>query len=156
MANKFFNTVKITPYQKVVKQFWEIKRVYNNIIQSSSLNKNGFEIIMDITPSENSLTYTVKIEYHKNGFPQVILLSPALQQYNGNYPHHLYKRYKNGQARLCVYHPRKDKWNSNMSIATTFIPWVLTWLNTYEYWLITGEWHYDEIINETGKGKEGK
>lgn len=110
---------------------------------------------MDITPSENSLTYTVKIQYHKTGFPQVVLLSPAVQKYNGSYPHHLYKRYENGQAHLCVFHPGKDDWNRDMSIAKTFIPWVSTWLNTYEYWLITGEWHYDEILDGPGKSKEG-
>ena len=31
-----------------------------------------------------------------------------------------------------------------MDIALSFVPWIVTWLNTYEYWLITGEWSYDE------------
>ena len=155
MGNKFFKSSRLSPYQKVVKQYMEIKETYHKIIQSAKINKNGFEIVMGITPSENSRTYTVKILYYKNGLPQVILLSPVLQQYNGKYPHHLYKRYENGHARLCVFHPGKDYWDNDMSIAKTFIPWVSTWLNTYEYWLITGEWHYDETIDDSETSKEG-
>ena len=130
----------------------EIKAVYHNIIQSARYDKKGLEVIMNITPSENSLTYTVRIIYRTRGFPQAILASPKLMQYDGKYPHHIYERYKNGETRLCVYHPGIDKWDSNVSIATSFIPWVSTWLNTYEYWLITGEWHYKEIF--VGDGAE--
>lgn len=54
---------------------------------------------------------------------------------------------------MCAYH-RDKNWNQQMFIAESFIPWVCTWLNTYEYWLITGEWHYDEAF--PGKNKKKK
>ena len=31
-----------------------------------------------------------------------------------------------------------------VEIEDTFVPWISAWLNTYEYWLITGKWHYAE------------
>ena len=81
--------------------------------------------------------------------PRAVLLSPNLEKRDGAYPHHIYGVDKAGHAILCVYCPDKGEWSSDMPIAKSFIPWVSTWLNTYEYWLITGEWHYDEIINHT-------
>ena len=106
---------------------------------------------MSITPSENSDPYRVEISYRCGGFPRAIVLSPEIQKKDGNLPHHIYGTDKNGHIILCVFHPGSKEWNNTMLISKTFIPWVSTWLNTYEYWLITGEWHYDEIIS--GKKK---
>ena len=136
-----------------VSQYLEIKRTYKNI-ENYAIHRNRFEIVMNIMPSDNSSTYKVKLICQQGRSPMVILLSPLLEQKDGRYPHHIYKIYKSGQAKLCVYYPGNNEWDNNMSIATTFIPWISTWLNAYEYWLITGEWHYDEKFIENGK-KEG-
>ena len=45
-----------------------------------------------------------------------------------------------------LYYPKYKEWNKQMYIANSFVPWVCTWLSTYEYWLVTGNWHYDEIL----------
>ncbi len=43
-----------------------------------------------------------------------------------------------------------------MYIADSFVPWVCTWLSTYEYWLVTGKWHYDEMFTGRNQIKEWK
>lgn len=154
MARKFPRRKNCNPMVKLLRHYTEIKRLYGNI-ESSVLSKDSFTVIMNITPSENSQTYKVKISYRYGYKPRAVLLSPDLQQKEGKYPHHIYEMDKNGHARLCVYCPFLDEWNEDMSIATSFIPWVSTWLNTYEYWLITGEWHYDEIVGHGDLSKEG-
>lgn len=154
MARKFPRRKNYNPMVKLLRHYTEIKRLYGNI-ESSVLSKDSFTVIMNITPSENSQTYRVKISYRYGYKPRAVLLSPDLQQKEGKYPHHIYEMDKNGHARLCVYCPFLDEWNEDMSIATSFIPWASTWLNTYEYWLITGEWHYDEIVGHGDLSKEG-
>lgn len=154
MARKFPRRKNYNPMVKLLRHYTEIKRLYGNI-ESSVLSKDSFTVIMNITPSENSQTYKVKISYRYGYKPRAVLLSPDLQQKEGKYPHHIYEMDKNGHARLCVYCPFLDEWDEDMSIATSFIPWVSTWLNTYEYWLITGEWHYDEIVGHGDLSKEG-
>ena len=67
---------------------------------------------------------------------------------NDVYPHHIYGKDERGHYQLCVHYHRDKNWNQQMFIAESFIPWVCTWLNTYEYWLITGEWHYDEVFSK--------
>lgn len=153
MANKYFPSRKMSSVQKVLWQLMSIKNMYSNI-ESSSITKNGFTCIMNITPSENSDTYKVEISYQHGYYPKAKLLSHKLEKRNGNYPHHIFGMDKNGCARLCVFHQDSKEWNSDMLISKSFIPWVSTWLNTYEYWLITGEWHYAEIIN--GKDKKAR
>ena len=154
MARKFPRRKIYNPMVTLMRHYTEIKKLYGNI-ERSALKKDSFSVVMNITPSENSQTYKVEISYRYEYKPKAILLSPELQQKDGKYPHHIYGMDKNGHARLCVYCPSLDEWNEDMSIATTFIPWVSTWLNTYEYWLITGEWHYDEIVGHGDLSEEG-
>lgn len=148
MARKFHKAKRTPPYLRFMNQYSRIKNTYGNI-ESSQIHGHYFEIVMNVTPSENSATYKVKISCRMGYRPKVVLLSPDLEKRDGKYPHHIYGFDKEGHATLCVYCPHKDEWNSNMSIATSFIPWISTWLNTYEYWLITCEWHYDEVVNYT-------
>lgn len=153
MAKRYPKAKTVSPFVQLVTQYARIKSTYTNI-KSAQMNKHSrsFEIVMDITPSENSNTYEVKISYEIGKKPQAILLSPALKEYDGKMPHHIYGFDKNGHAILCVYCPYKGEWTSSMPIAESFIPWVSTWLNTYEYWMITGEWNYNEI--KCGSPKE--
>lgn len=148
MACKFPKAKGVPPYVRFMNQYIGIKKAYGNI-ESSLVHRDYFEVVMNITPSENSATYKVKISYRMGHRPKAVLLSPDLERRDGKYPHHIYGFDKTGHAILCVYCPYMSEWNSDMPLATSFIPWVSTWLNTYEYWLITCEWHYDEVVNHT-------
>lgn len=143
MGSKYFRTRKMSSIKYIVWQLMSIRNTYNNI-ESSTRTKNGFICIMNIRPSENSETYKVEISYRYGFPPEAKLLSPKLEQKDGNDPHHIFDRDKNGCPYLCVFYGKE--WNRNMLISQSFIPWVSTWLNAYEFWLITGEWHYDEIV----------
>ena len=100
---------------------------------------------MKLKPNEHGDIYTVKITYKCGGIPQAILLSPEIQCYDGKLSHHTYGLSpKEEKPILCVCAPGFQEWNPNLWIAESFVPWVCTWLNTYEFWLITGNWYYDE------------
>ena len=124
---------------------------YKNLVDECCVKNGVLVCIMRITPSPNSETYRVKIVYKlslRNGefSPRVWLISPQMQKREGKYPKHIYatRADANGNQCLCLYYPGYNEWNRNMLISNTIVPWIAAWLNTYEYWLITGEWHYDE------------
>lgn len=144
MGSKYFRARKMSPFQEIIWQLSSIRKTYSNI-ESYTRTKNSFTCVLNITPSENSDTYKVEISYKADHFPRAKLLSHKLEERDGEFPHHIYGFDKNGCARLCVFYPGNKEWNSNMLISESFIPWVSTWLNAYEFWLITGEWHYAEI-----------
>lgn len=130
-------------------QLLYLRTIYADCIKSIE-NKNGKLVcIMTLRPSQESCVYKIKIECKQLGRPKVWLLSPPLKRVNGELPHHLYdKENKDKYPRLCMYDSRKghDEFIDNKPWAYTLIPWVLSWLNTYEYWLITGKWHHAEVI----------
>lgn len=139
----------------LVQQELKIRNLYGDLIESIHIVKSELICIMNLQPSEHSDMYKVKIAYKISDVsPKVWLLSPELQKVDGKAPHHVYGKDKNGHHQLCVYHPRRKEWNQQMFIAESFIPWVCTWLNTYEYWVITGEWHYDEAFPREGCTKK--
>ncbi len=155
MGNKYFHSKRMSNIQRVLWQLRSIRNTYSNI-ESSSCGKDSLTCVMKITPSEHSDTYTVEISYKCGKIPQAKLLSHKLEKRNDKYPHHIFGIDKNGHAELCVFHQKTDFWNRDVLISESFIPWVSTWLNTYEYWLITGEWHYSEVfIGKDGKIKGG-
>ena len=145
MGSKYFRTRRMSPIKEIVWQLSSIRNTYSNI-ESSTRTNNSFSCIMNITPSENSDTYKVEISYRCGYYPKAKLLSHKLEKRNGTLPHHTYGCDKEDNAWLCVFHQKSGEWNSKMLISQSFIPWVSTWLNAYEFWLITGEWHYDEIV----------
>lgn len=153
MGSKYFRAPKMSPIQEIIWQLSSIRKTYSNI-ESYTKTNNSFSCIMNITPSENSDTYKVEISYQSGYYPKAKLLSHKLEERNGKLPHHTYGCDKEGCARLCVFHQKSGEWNSKMLISQSFIPWVSTWLNAYEFWLITGEWHYDEIIASKEESKK--
>ena len=155
MANKYFRTQKMTPIKEIFRQLSSIRNTYGNI-ESYKCTKNSFSCIMNIMPSENSDTYKVEISYQCGDYPKAKLLSPKLEKRNGELPHHIFKLDEDEHAHLCVFYHKNGEWTSDMLISHSFIPWVSTWLNTYEFWLITGEWHYDEIIAGKNAAKDDK
>ncbi len=141
MASNYFRTKPLS----LIQQRIAIQQNYSGVIESISTDKNVLHCILNLQPSIESCMYKVKLSYRlADGFPKAWLISPALQKVNGKYPHHIYGFDEMQHPRLCVYYPGYREWRNNMSISETFIPWVITWLSTYEYWQITGVWFYDE------------
>jgi hypothetical protein len=90
----------------------------------------------DITPTEISETYRVRIEYTPGEWPETFVVSPELvTRKKGVKIPHMY-----GQKELCLFLPLAREWRSDMPIATTIVPWASEWLHYYELWHLTGEW----------------
>ena len=152
MGNKRYLKNKAIP---LIQQGIRLRNLYEGLIDSISISKSELVCIMHLQPSEHSDTYTVKIIYKISDFsPKVWLISHSLKTVGGKRPHHIYEVDEEGHCRLCVYDPKLKEWNQQMFIAESFVPWICTWLNTYEYWVITEEWHYDEAIRSKGKSKK--
>lgn len=132
----------------VLEQFLRIKQQYQNLDNEfSRCKRNEMRVRMYITPTADSETYTIDIKYKLNSRPNVFLISPSLKTFNGEKPHHLYGEH-NGNPILCLYYPKYKEWTKFCYISDTIIPWISTWLFAYEYWLITGVWHFSEVHNK--------
>jgi hypothetical protein len=112
----------------------------------------------DIQPCALCETYNVRLEYRVWRPPKVEVLTPTLQQRDGEKIPHMY-----GQKHLCLYLPGGGYWSPDQELARTIIPWAALWLNYYELWHATGKWlgggHEpgdDETITIGGKRNERK
>ena len=137
------NKIRMRPIS-IAFQMADLKAKFGELSSRIYLKKSKLFCYMTLQPSSHSDKYSLKITYSLSESPKVWLLSPEVQQYNGQYPHHLYSKNKKDGFRLCVYAPHLGEWHRNMFLSRTFIPWICTWLNTYEYWLLTGKWEYSE------------
>ena len=139
-------------------QKFYLEQVYGDLIESCTIKKRTLTCYINLKPSDESIVYQIKIQYRlKDYFPQVWLLSPSLEMWNDEYPHHLLESDREGHPQLCVFDPDQNEWNWHMNIATSFVTWIVSWLNAYEYWLITGEWHYAErILHRTEKNNHDR
>ena len=146
MANKRY--LMLRPLT-IANQMLRIQQLYSGIIEAFTVAKSELICVIRLQPSEHSDTYRIKIQYKISDVsPKAWLLSPEMKTYEGKHPHHVYGRDEHGHYQLCVHYYRDKSWNQQMFIAESFILWVCTWLSTYEYWLITGEWYYDEAFSE--------
>lgn len=138
------------------QQLFIIRDKYKNVVKCR-IWRNTLVVVLKIKPTESSSEYIVEIKYKKGYKPTVLLLEPKLQEIDGKKPHHIYGFYGD-KARLCIYDTRDSscEWNSEMVLADTVIPWVSTWLFAYEYWLITGVWHYDEVVGDKKDERKNK
>lgn len=106
------------------------------------LIRNGFEWICELTPTEFSSTYTVKILYQLRGTSvplQVFVISPKpLQLAKGatRLPH----TYDTQKQRLCLYKPGWNEWDKSKLMSSTIVHWISLWLMYYEHWVHTGIW----------------
>lgn len=126
-------------------QLSNIKRTFDESIINRLYIKNSMLVcVIKLKPSIESDSYTIKLICKYGKMPRAWLLSPELKKVNGRYPHHTYGVNKEGKYELCVCAPGFQEWHNNLWISESYIPWICTWLNAYEFWLITGEWHYDE------------
>lgn len=140
MGHSFFNRAPVS----LMVQKGRLIRLYGDLIEKCNISKNELSCIMLLRPTVESDAYRIKIGYKMSErCPKAWILSPPIKKVDGRYPHHIYG-WNNGYPQLCVYYPGFSEWTQQMDIATSFVPWILTWLCTYEFWVITGEWHYDE------------
>lgn len=103
---------------------------------TSRLGRGTIVWIGSITPTEDSRTYTVKVEYRSSSNPLVSVIDPPLQKRSDDRPiPHIY-----AGDYLCLYKPKYLEWTSQDYIAETIVPWTSLWLYFYEVWLATGEW----------------
>lgn len=130
---------------------------YHDRITYISRRLDAVDCQIRLQPSEHSREYVVRVFYQIYDSPKVWLVDPDLELYEGNKPHHIYgDKDEKGHARLCVYDPAQDKWNSQKSLAHVFVPWIITWLYAYEIWLICGKWTYPETTASDNADKPGK
>ena len=151
MANKKYSK---RPPLTLVQQKIRIRQLYSELVDELIIEKSELICKIKLQPSVHSEIYEIKIKYKiSDGSPKAWLINPEMRAFEGKYPHHVYGTDRQGHYRLCVYSPMDKNWNQDMLIAESFIPWVCTWLNSYEYWLITGKWHYDEAFSDGNKRK---
>ena len=86
-----------------------------------------------LQPTPLSPVYTVRIEHADWRPPQVIVVSPRLEDRDDAKVPHRY-----GDGSLCLSLP--GEWRNTDFIADTVIPWTAEWLYHYEVWRVTSEW----------------
>jgi len=134
-------------------QLISLRQTYGGLIESSGITNSNLTCVIRLQPAPDCSFYKVKINYKVSDYsPKAWLLEPELQKVDGKLPHHIYGHDKDGHPQLCVYYPKYNEWNQQMLLSQSFVPWIITWLNTYEYWLVTGIWLYDESPFGSKKG----
>lgn len=89
-----------------------------------------------LSPSEVSQVYTVRLDYHRGSYPVVRVLDPPLRpDAQGFIPH----TFNDGS--LCLHDD--GQWDESLLIADTLMPWASEWLYHYEIWLWSGHWFGD-------------
>jgi hypothetical protein len=110
---------------------------------SSTIEGGALIVRGGVQPSPLTASYRIKVTYRDGFAPRAEIVTPKLIRRpdapNTPIPH-TYNFTKIGEERPCLYYPRADEWTAAKSIATTIMPWLLTWLLDYEIWLATGEW----------------
>ena len=97
-----------------------------------------------LVPNLITRKYRVRIEYEGNGNrPEVYVEEPKLlrrpQEPDEPIPH-TYESTMPGKERPCAFYPAMD-WDGTRPIATSVVPWLMSWLFDYEVWHATGHWH---------------
>jgi hypothetical protein len=125
--NKFFRREVVPLGQQVIRMQKEWPN-FRPAVKSGVVSWVG-----QLTPTDMSDTYTVRITYHTPRRPVVEVIAPVLRALPGKpIPH----RFPDGD--LCLH--LNEEWTANLSIAHTIIAWAALWLFFYEAWLVTGEW----------------
>jgi len=114
---------------------------------SASLGVSSCVATGKVQPTLLSGTYSVRVSYHLGKNPMVKILNPPLERRDGERVPHVYSDHE-----PCIYHPRYQEWRPADLIADTIIPWISEWLESYEAWLVTGEWlgGGDHPVKKTG------
>ncbi len=93
---------------------------------------------MQIRPSPLGRLYAVRIRYRRGDTPEVVVISPDLNELAaGRYLPHVYST---KPVRLCLFDPQTEEWSPRSSIADAIVPWTYVWLFFFEEWLVSDEW----------------
>jgi len=103
------------------------------------MKQNSVSWLGKLTPNEYGRTYTIEMFYQRGDSPKVWVREPNLKELAGekSLPH----VYDQKTQQLCLYLPGCGFWNHEKSIASTIMLWAFLWLQYFELWLVTDEWH---------------
>ena len=103
------------------------------------MSRNSVSWLGKISPSDYGRTYTIELLYKQGASPKVWVREPDLKQLAGEklLPH----VYDQKTQQLCLYLPDCGFWNSQKPVASTIMLWACLWLQYFELWLATDEWH---------------
>lgn len=104
---------------------------------TTTLNRGELRWTGELTPTELSPPYRLRMQYRPGSNPTVRLIHPSLRCRGGERPPHLYSFER---AELCLFRPGKGEWRPDLLLVDTMVPWAAEWLLHYEFWLATGEW----------------
>lgn len=102
-------------------------------------------------PTPLSRSYKVRINYHLDEKPEILVTEPNLIALAGDrrLPH----VYQQDPPLLCLYRGKNGDWTPRMRIDETIVPWTALWLFYFEDWLATNEWkgggEHPEKIDES-------
>ena len=85
-----------------------------------------------LQPTSFSPKYTIEINYKFGKYPIVKIIEPEIIEFT---PHTFSKN------KICTFYPSTENWSSTQYLSETLIPWICDWINYYELYLVTGEWH---------------
>jgi len=105
----------------------------------TAMRQNSVSWLGGLAPSDYGRTYTIEMIYKRGDSPKVWVREPNLKELAGEklLPH----VYDQKTQQLCLFLPGCGLWSSEKSIASTIMLWAFLWLQYFELWLITGEWH---------------
>ena len=105
----------------------------------TAMKPNCVSWLGKLAPNKYGRTYTVEMIYKRGDAPKVWVREPNLKELAGEklLPH----VYDQATQQLCLYVPGCGFWSPEKSIASTIMLWAWLWLQYFEFWLITGEWH---------------
>lgn len=104
--------------------FWKKKMIIHLLLQ----------------PTELSKKYHTEFILENYGKCEVWIHGDLKKLDDPNFPHKYHIDQEKRKAKICLYHPEKDEWNSKLWLKDTLIPWAIEWLLFYELWLATGNW----------------
>lgn len=130
-----YNKNKINYFPEMLSQKKHIEKDFDCFKCSIKGRGTNAHLICigEITPTELSDTYHIKLIYWGNGVPKVYIINPEIPL---DFNAHMYS-----DKRLCLYYPKEDPWKHSKKISDTIIPWTAEWLVYYELYQIDGRWH---------------
>lgn len=139
MANsrRFFRT----PNPSLGQQRAQIMRVWPAL--QSRLAQGLLIVTGVVQPTPITRAYRIRLTHRDRGLPKVYVVSPKLERRPEEPDRpipHTYEYASPGQECPCVYYPKGRDWTADMLLATSVLPWLLSWLVDYEIWYATGEW----------------
>lgn len=115
------------------------------------LDRERLEWEFSLRPSPLGREYRLRLIYHRDQPPSVVVVDPHLVQLaNGRRLPHVYQQ---SPPRLCLFLPGNREWLPTMTLTTTFVPWAMQWLYFFEDWLATDDWQGGGVHPEEANDK---